>query len=156
MVKMTLVRARAVLLSRDVRGVVTFEQPLQGGPTRITGTIRGLEDGEHGFHIHEYGDLSDGCTSAGAHFNPFREVHGGRNASRRHAGDYGNIVSRNGVADFDFTDDLTTLIGKYSVIGRALVVHADRDDLGLGGHPLSLTTGNSGARVACAVIGIAA
>lgn len=149
------VRAVAVLRTRDIQGLVTFEQSLYGGPTRIYGTIKGLTDGEHGFHVHEYGDISDNCNSAGAHFNPHDEQHGGRTASVRHAGDYGNIVSTNGTAQFDFVDNQTTLIGKYSVIGRALVVHADRDDLGLGGHPLSKTTGNSGARVACAVIGIA-
>ena len=33
-------------------------------------------------------------------------------------------------------------------------MHADADDLGKGGHELSLTTGNSGARVGCGVIGI--
>jgi Cu/Zn superoxide dismutase len=36
---------------------------------------------------------------------------------------------------------------------RAVVVHSDRDDYGLGGSPLSNTTGNAGSRVACGVIG---
>jgi Cu-Zn family superoxide dismutase len=153
---MTTVRAVAVLKTQDVTGIIQFTQSIQGGPTRIMGIIRGLTDGEHGFHIHEYGDLSDGCNSAGAHFNPYGMNHGGPKSAVRHAGDYGNIRSYNGVAQFDFTDDQTSIIGKYSIIGRSLIVHADKDDLGLGGHPLSLTTGNSGARVACAVIGIAA
>lgn len=38
------------------------------------------------------------------------------------------------------------------IIGRAIVVHADEDDLGLGGAADSLTTGNAGARVACCTI----
>jgi hypothetical protein len=34
-----------------------------------------------------------------------------------------------------------------------VIVHADEDDLGLGGHELSATTGNAGDRLACGVIG---
>jgi len=33
-----------------------------------------------------------------------------------------------------------------------VVIHADADDLGRGGHPLSATTGNAGARIACGEI----
>ncbi len=58
--------------------------------------------------------------------------------------------------EFEMHDHLVKLIGPLSVIGRAIVVHANRDDLGKGGHELSLTTGNAGGRVACGVIGIAA
>ena len=46
------------------------------------------------------------------------------------------------------------LYGEHSIIGRSMVCHADPDDLGKGGHELSLTTGNAGARVACGVIGL--
>lgn len=42
--------------------------------------------------------------------------------------------------------------GEYSVVGRSIMVHADADDLGQGGHELSCTTGNAGARVACGEI----
>ena len=38
------------------------------------------------------------------------------------------------------------------IVGRGLVIHSDEDDFGLGGHPESLTTGNSGKRIACATI----
>ena len=37
---------------------------------RIGGVLLGLTPGNHGFHIHEYGDLGDHCTAAGGHFNP--------------------------------------------------------------------------------------
>lgn len=42
--------------------------------------------------------------------------------------------------------------GEHSVIGRSIMIHADVDDLGKGGHDLSLTTGNAGARLACGEI----
>lgn len=115
-----------------------------------------MSKGEHGFHVHEFGDNTNGCVSAGAHFNPKNKDHGGPDASVRHVGDLGNVVANdNGVAVVDKIDKLISLSGCNNVIGRTLVVHADPDDFGLGGHELSLTTGNAGARVACGVIGIA-
>jgi Cu-Zn family superoxide dismutase len=37
--------------------------------------------------------------------------------------------------------------------GRSVIVHEDEDDYGKGSHEDSQTTGHSGARIACAVIG---
>jgi Cu-Zn family superoxide dismutase len=71
-------------------------------------------------------------------------------------GDYGNVVSDNrGSLATVFTDPVSRLYGSFGVIGRTIVLHALPDDLGLGNNPASLTTGNSGARIACGVIGIA-
>ena len=49
-----------------------------------------------------------------------------------------------------YWETLTT--GKYSVLGRMIIVHEDEDDLGMGGDEESLKTGNAGARLNCAKI----
>uniref|UniRef100_F4MI33 Superoxide dismutase [Cu-Zn] n=1 Tax=Phlebotomus perniciosus TaxID=13204 RepID=F4MI33_PHLPE len=149
--------AKAVcVLNGDVKGVVHFDQASPDAAVVLSGEVTGLTPGQHGFHVHEFGDNTNGCTSAGPHYNPHGKVHGGPTSAERHAGDLGNIVAEaNGVAKVAITDKQISLSGQYSVIGRTLVVHADPDDLGVGGHELSSTTGNAGARVACGVIGIA-
>lgn len=122
----------------------------------VSGEITGLAPGKHGFHIHEFGDNTNGCTSAGPHFNPNKKEHGAPNADIRHVGDLGNVeADANGVAKINITDSLISLNGSNSILGRTVVVHADVDDLGLGGHELSKTTGNAGARLGCGVIGFA-
>ncbi|XP_050691425.1 superoxide dismutase [Cu-Zn]-like isoform X3 [Eriocheir sinensis] len=126
------------------------------GEVRIEGTISNLTPGLHGFHIHEKGSLELGCVSAGGHYDPFKRDHGSPQNLERHVGDLGNILAdETGIAVVNITDPLVTLVGPRSVVGRALVVHAGEDDLGKGGHPTSLTTGNAGGRVGCGVIGIA-
>lgn len=107
-----------------------------------------MAPGLHGFHVHEFGDNTNGCMSAGPHFNPNGQEHGGPTDSVRHAGDLGNVqAGANGVATVNISDKQISLVGDNSIIGRTLVVHADQDDLGKGGHELSKTTGNAGARL---------
>ena len=59
-----------------VSGVVTFED--NGKVCKIAYKISGLTPGKHGFHIHEKADFSNGCISAGPHYNPHKATHGGR------------------------------------------------------------------------------
>lgn len=135
--------------------------------------MKGLAPGNHGFHIHQFGDYTGGCISAGGHFNPFGKQHGGPTDTNRHAGDLGNIVANDsGVAIVDITDGQIPITGENSIIGRSVVVsiiyvvvtsvlcsilclqvHAGEDDLGKGGFDDSLTTGHAGGRLACGVIG---
>lgn len=51
------------------RGILMLEQHPEG--VKVTGTITGLNPGLHGFHVHEKGDLTKGCNTAGPHFNPY-------------------------------------------------------------------------------------
>lgn len=141
--------------TNGVSGVVYFTDTGEG--VKIEYDIKGLSDGEHGFHIHEYGDLTDGCESACAHFNPFNKKHGGLDSEERHEGDLGNIVSDGGSAKgVIFAKTLSLQPTEItSILGRMIIVHEDRDDLGLGDNEESLKTGNAGKRVGCGVIGLA-
>ncbi|KAJ8763173.1 hypothetical protein K2173_025558 [Erythroxylum novogranatense] len=145
-----IVKAVALIAGEpNVRGSIQFSQN-SSGATHILGRITGLSPGLHGFHIHALGDTTNGCNSTGPHFNPFKKDHGSPIDKERHAGDLGNIYAgSDGVAEFSISDTQIPLTGPHSILGRAVVVHADPDDLGKGGHELSKTTGNAGARVGC-------
>jgi len=139
-----------------IKGTVRFDE--EGDHIKIQIDLKGLKKGKkQGFHIHRYGDLSDGCESMCEHFNPYGKDHGGPQSKTRHIGDLGNIVSdQNGQANYSFIDSHIKLRGtKANIIGRGLIIHEDEDDLGLGQNETSLKTGNAGKRMACAVIGYA-
>jgi Cu-Zn family superoxide dismutase len=130
----------------DVRGTITLSETKSG--TEIAGEVRGLTPGKHGFHIHEFGDLrSDDGMAAGAHYDPHGHKHGGPDDAERHIGDLGNITAnQSGVANVKMTvRDLKV----HFVVGRSLVVHAKEDDL------KTQPSGDSGARIAVGVIGVA-
>jgi len=159
------INAIAVLNNPPVQGVIHFKQQQQhvssnagsssASVVYVWGEITGLTPGLHGFHVHEYGDLSNGCKSAGGHYNPQGKSHGDIADDNRHVGDQGNIrADDSGVARLNYQDYRISLNGNNSVIGRALIVHAKPDDLGKGGNRESAMNGNSGARLACGVIGM--
>ncbi|KAG0168917.1 hypothetical protein DFQ28_007362 [Apophysomyces sp. BC1034] len=139
----------------SVSGTVTFSQASENGPVSVNANLSGLKAGNHGFHVHEFGDNTNGCTSAGAHFNPKNKTHGGPTDEERHVGDLGNIkAGSDGKATLELKDSIIQLQGPHSIVGRTIVVHADEDDLGRGSSDLSKTTGNAGDRLACGVIGL--
>ena len=138
-----------------IKGIIEFEE--KGAKVVIKGNLKSTKykNSSHGIHIHEAGDLSDKCMGACAHFNPYNKQHGGPTSKDRHVGDLGNIhFDAKGVSKFRMEDGLVKLRGtKANVIGRSVVIHEAMDDLGMGGHNDSLTTGHAGKRITCAVIG---
>lgn len=118
----------------------------------VTVRLTGVPPGEHGFHVHEFGNCAAGGEAAGDHYNPLRTTHGmvvkdGVRSS--HAGDMGNIVAAgDGTAELVLNlPDVTLRAGTLSLAGRALVLHERPDDFGQ-------PSGNAGLRIACGVISV--
>lgn len=147
-------RAVAILSSvqnSQVTGVVRFTS--QGMGVRIVADVHGLPPRSiHGFHVHEFGDLTDqnSFSTAGGHFNPNASAHGGPMAEAHHHGDLGNLVADvSGNAHLEVDSNSMRLMGSNSILGRSVVIHSDPDDL------TTQPSGNSGRRIAMGVIGIA-
>lgn len=146
----TITRAQAVLkgaAGTKVKGVVHFTQ--EGDQVRVEVMAEGVKPGPHGFHIHETGDCSaKDFSSAGGHFNPTGHQHADLKAPQRHAGDFGNVIAdKKWMVKTTIEDNMISLnAGPTDIIGKAVVLHADKDDL------KSQPAGNSGKRIACGVI----
>ena len=151
--------AVAVLNMNGVYGTLVFTERGGGRGLRVRVQLRGVPPGNHGLHVHEYGDLSGvRCAAAGSHYNPHGHTHGSRRSPpERHPGDFGNVrADALGVVSADFE---VSGVHLADVIGRSVVLHSGEDDGGAGLGNLraeSLKTGNSGPRLACAVVGWAA
>lgn len=74
-------RAVAVLRGDStVKGTVTFEQESEGAPTTISYDLSGQDaNAKRGFHIHTFGDNTNGCTSAGPHCELLLQYHDDKN-----------------------------------------------------------------------------
>jgi Cu-Zn family superoxide dismutase len=146
--------AVAVFETPKVKGDVCFYQ--KKGGVEIQAVFTRLPPGLHGFHIHKAGDLrGEGCKLACDHWHKGRPTqHGGPPTHKgpRHTGDLGNIELAEGkdmVSYVYFLKHITL----EELYGRSVIVHEDEDDYGRGPHDDSKTTGHSGARIACEVIG---
>ena len=125
----------------DVQGTVRFQQ--RGEYVRISGTIRGLSRGKHGFHVH----TGTSCSNRGGHFNPTGAPHGSPDEPERHVGDLGNLVAdEGGTAEYQRVDRVISLSGSRSILGHALVVHQGEDNY------ISQPSGDSGTEIACGII----
>ena len=137
--------------THGIKGEVNFSETPQG--TRVHAVFTELPKGKHGFHIHKAGDLrGEGCKGACDHFHMGpKQPHGGPPTGKnqaRHTGDLGNLTG---------PEDTVTYLLKGVTLndlwGRSVIVHEDEDDLGRGPFEDSQTTGHSGKRIGCALIG---
>lgn len=143
-----------------ISGTVRFHQCSEISITTVEINLKGFKPNQtHAIHIHEFGDLTDGCTSLGGHFNPFNKQHGYYkiHGNDRHAGDLINniLTDARGNVNIYFKDPLLNLFSQaLNIIGRSVVIHEKPDDLGIRGTLESKTTGSAGERIACSVIGL--
>ncbi|KAK2860537.1 hypothetical protein Q7C36_004703 [Tachysurus vachellii] len=134
-----------------IYGQVLFKQIFPGGKLEVLVNAHGLstdDEQKRAIHIHQYGDLSQGCITAGPHYNPLGVNH------PSHPGDFGNYVAINGTIRQHLNMEGATLFGGQSILGRAIVIHEKEDDFGLGSNEESKRSGNAGRRIAGCVIGI--
>jgi Cu-Zn family superoxide dismutase len=120
-------------INNGIGGTIRFDSSLGASSTRVTFDLYGFQpQAIHAIHIHEFGDLSQGCTSLGAHFNPTRVAHG--HGFSGHAGDLFNNLQAGDDGRYVLTFNTPMLSldpqSKSSVIGRSVVIHAHPDDLG--------------------------
>ena len=141
-----------------VSGTVTFTQ--DGDQLQARLALTGVTPGEHGFHVHAVGDCGrgdhddDGFAEVGGaalgHYDPLGTMDHGAPANpmgSKHAGDLGNVTAdANGRVDVTLTTTAMSLDGERPIQGRAVVLHANRDDLETD------PGGMSGDRVGCGVI----
>jgi Cu-Zn family superoxide dismutase len=145
-------RAGGTLMTGAGQPIGTVQLEQTAGGVTVAVTASGLTPGQHGVHLHAVGQCEGAAfASAGGHFNPTARKHGLKSADGAHAGDLPNLTAGDDgraaftatVAQVALTPGLTNL---FDADGAALVIHARADD------ELTDPAGNSGDRVACAVL----
>jgi len=148
--------AIAIIDNKKVKGHITFTQPKDKNYTLVKFNLKlPRKNSVFACHLHEYGDLRNGCASLGSHWNPTKVQHGSHLHHKKY--DYGDMINniksdKNGNFIYNYKDKLLRLRGKNHIFGRSIVIHDKPDDLGLGGDKESLITGNAGKRIAYGII----
>ncbi len=129
-------------------GTVTII-PGADGP-EVAVSVSSMAPGTYGIHLHTTGRCdSPAFASAGPHWNPTARQHGRLNPMGTHHGDLPNLVvgaNGSGTLRASVAGALTGEGGLFDTDGAALVLHARPDD------ERTDPTGNSGDRIACAVL----
>ena len=132
----------------NAKGRATVREKDGGVVLRVEAS--GLAPGIHGVHVHAVGrcDPPD-FASAGPHFNPAGRQHGRDNPQGMHQGDLPNLnVGADGRGSIEApVAGATSTAGLLDADGAAIVDHAAPDDY------RTDPSGNSGARIACGVLG---
>lgn len=146
-------QAVAVFQHSSVKGEVEFTKKQGGTEVKAFFTKLPSPNKDHGFHIHRAGDLrGEGCAGLCEHYHKGPPCsHGGPPSKtlnkERHTGDLGNIVQGKSYSFF------LKGVKVEELFGRSVIVHEDADDYGKGNFEDSKTTGHSGKRIGCAIIG---
>lgn len=132
--------------SGQVIGSVSPAQTSGGISLTISGG--GVPHGLHGVHVHTIGRCDPATfASAGSHWNPTARKHGFNDAQGPHSGDLPNVTaSSSGIVRQTVVLAGSSLAQLADADGSALVIHAGADDY------VTDPSGNSGARIACAVL----
>ena len=117
----------------------------------LTLAVTGLAAGNHGAHLHMVGKCeAPGFTTAGGHLNPSAHQHGTKNPAGSHLGDLPNLTidsQGRGVMSAQINGPRSEAeAALFDADGTAIVIHAAPDDY------LTDPSGNSGERIACAVL----
>ena len=115
--------------------------------------VRGLPDGKHAVHIHEFG-LCQPCSAAGGHFDPGPASNPSPDGNHPfHSGDLVNIDVKNGRGVLRTTTSRVTLspgpLSVFDLDGSAFIIHVNPDTYCPGGEVAGCA---GGARAACGVI----
>lgn len=123
------------------------------GMMRVSVEAAGLRPGTYAVHVHMIGRCdAPAFESAGAHWNPTNRQHGTQNPQGKHQGDLPNLlVGANGAGSIAYVVRNARVTGGATPLldadGAAVLVHAQPDDY------RTDPSGNSGARIACGVLG---
>lgn len=118
-------------------GFVKFDSHRESRSVAVSFHLTGFKpEVTHAIHIHEYGDLREGCKSLGGHFNPYKRLHGSRWSGKpHHVGDLINnfTTDADGNFSFEYLDPLLSLDKNNAacIVGRSIVIHASHDDCNL-------------------------
>lgn len=136
------------LINSNGQQIGTVTASATSGGVTIAISASGLPHGLHGVHVHAVGRCDPPkFETAGGHWNPSERHHGLNNPQGPHAGDLPNIsVSSSGVATQTLVLSHASFAELADADGSALVIHAGPDDY------MTDPSGNSGGRIACAVV----